>query len=251
MHFSKEKGVEFTAEYVQARFRQVGGIPWNKFSSNLEGKLTAQERAINDITAKQAIDIALKRIDAVGICTKPTKECNNWLCQGKLGPTIFGQKYCHYLTLSGRKNIQEIHDKFWDQIYISQKLFETYCWALMADSQVFCCCPCCGKSNTEYKKISYVTLGGCKELCMVPDILKAAKEHPMILFHSTDPQHPLYDFMYHNSTNATYHALMVATGKTHKAKVLGFKGFRKELGTSSLDFTLWFRRNSSKLFTPP
>jgi hypothetical protein len=156
--------------------------------------------------------------------------------RGNGGPPYSAENIVIISPSVEEKIFKKFMTNLWDQIYIDRKLFETYCRALMADGQVFCRRPCCGKSNTEYKTISDVTLGGCKEVRMVPDIPKAAKEHPMILFHSTDPQHPLYDFMYYNSTDATYHAFQVTTGKTHDAKVLGFKGLRKELGNSSLDF---------------
>jgi hypothetical protein len=59
------------------------------------------------------------------------------------------------------------------------------------------------KKQSKYNE-SKITLGGCRKICMVPDIVKAAKKYPMVVFHSTDPCHPLYDFMY-RSMDGTFH----------------------------------------------
>jgi hypothetical protein len=105
------------------------------------------------------------------------------------------------------------------------------------------------KNETEkYNNVSNVTLGDCTEIRMVDDIINAAKEHPMILFHSTDPRHPLYDFMYHNSTDGTFHAFQATIGKTHPAKEAGLKDLRNELGTSSLDLYYLVREECFKEF---
>jgi hypothetical protein len=69
---------------------------------------------------------------------------------------------------------------------------------------------------------------------MVTDV-KAAMEHPMVLFRSLDPRHPLYDFMY-RSNDDTFHAFQATIGKTHTANQKKLGELRTKLGTSPLVF---------------
>jgi hypothetical protein len=55
--------------------------------------------------------------------------------------------------------------------------------------------PCIGRKERHYPIESRVALGGGNEIRMVPEIVNAAMEHPMVFFLSTDPQQSLYDFM--------------------------------------------------------
>jgi hypothetical protein len=79
---------------------------------------------------------------------------------------------------------------------------------------------------------------------MVSDIVSAAREHPMVVFHSIKSNHPLYDFMYYyfdednddDDYDGTFHAFHATIGKDHKPPINMFKNFRQQLGTTPLEF---------------
>lgn len=69
---------------------------------------------------------------------------------------------------------------------------------------------------------------------MVTDIVSAARKHPMVVFHSTDPTHSLYDFMYRQGD--IFYAFQATLGGTHSAASTPMQDLRTELGTSPLEF---------------
>ena len=150
------------------------------------------------------------------------------------------------------KFIRDLWDLMISDPFIgAPKVFETYCRTLMVGTaKDFQRRPGEQKSSGQAKssgrtrsrgktkeppKASKVTLGGCSDIRIVLDIVVAAKEHPMVLFHSFDPNHPHYDFMY-RSHDGTFHAFQVTISKTHKADEGSFKDMRTKLGDSPLVF---------------
>ena len=98
-------------------------------------------------------------------------------------------------------------------------IFEIYTRSLIGTPSLrkFDCRPCVGKKEKEeYSSISPHTLGGCKEIRQVVDIVKAAKGTRSVLFHSVKRENELIDFIYQDK-NGAFHASQATVGKKHKA----------------------------------
>jgi hypothetical protein len=233
-------GARLTAEDVEVRYRQVGGVPRKVFSPDLREMLDAQDRAIRVLNAKQVISIASKCMDALG--SFAPGEPKSSLIGYETGDTDFSTANISIISpLVAEKIYKTFMKDLWNEMYSTSfvgigKVFETYCRSLMAEKstpQVFDCRPCCGMRSQQYANVRNVTLGGCSEVRMVQDIPTSAKNHPMILFHSTDPRHQLYDFMYYNSTDDKFCAFQATTGQTHTIR--GLADLKKILASATLE----------------
>jgi hypothetical protein len=230
-----------TAEEVMTRFRQVGGVPRNIFTEVYHSALEDQVKAITALTSEQVINIVKKRMDGLGT-----------FAEGQPKSAIIGYaKDDPHLTYSKEKIVivspsvaDYVYVKYiqdlWNEPY-STKVFETYCRALMTLREnsklrklLFTRRPCVGKNDEGYQKVTRTSVGHCSESRMVPDIVKAAKEHSMVLFHSTDPRHKLYDFMY-RSTQGIFYAFQATIGDKHDAPTSLMEELRKQLGSSKLE----------------
>jgi hypothetical protein len=186
---------QLTAEEVEARFWQVGGVP-------------------KTIFLEQFSDMLYVQIGAISKLTNPDP---------KVHTTYIRDRWDRIIRNS---------------IFGASKIFETYCRVLMAGpAQDFQRRPHVGRNDKDhYRNKSKVALGGCKEIRMVPDIVSAAESHRMVIFHSIDPRHRLYDFMY-CSHDGTFHAFQATMyGVTHEANIKLLNVLREQLGTSPLEF---------------
>ena len=77
---------------------------------------------------------------------------------------------------------------------------------------------CVGAGDAEYKNIEPIMLGGCKEIRLSFNIVEAANNESMTVFHSTQRCHELIDFIYKDKSNH-FHAFQVTVGDTHRAEV--------------------------------
>ena len=241
-YLSTFSGVQLTADVVEARFRQVGGVPRHIFSSNFNEKLQIQDEAIVALTNDQVIKIAQKEMNAVGSFA-PGQPKSAIIGYAKSdGNPQFSMRIVEIISpLVAEKVFVKFMKTLWDTMLTNEyvggwKILETYCRVLMAGpAQDFQRRSCCGVSdNMNYPNVTKVALGGCTEIRMVPNIVNSAKEHPMILFHSTNPRQPLIDFIYKDS-DGTFHAFQATMDKSHKAKETSLKELRKQLGASTLE----------------
>jgi hypothetical protein len=240
---------EVTDEEVVKRFRQVGGVPRNILSLEFEETLQEQDDAINSLTRDQVINIAEKRLNVVGTFatdqpksaiiayTKPKKTSK----RSKL--STFSTRNIEIISpLVAEKIYVKFIRDLWDQMFSNRiispsNVFETYCRVLMTlPRQAFDRRPCVGKKDPDdgYNTRTRVILGGCTEIRMVPDVVSAAKKHPMVVFHSTDPGEELHDFIYY--CRGTFYAFQATIGRRHDASKKSMKKLRKVLGTARLEF---------------
>jgi hypothetical protein len=232
-----------TEDEVLERFRKVGGVPGNTFMGRLDVLQQKQDDAINALTNDQVIDIANKRLNVVG--TFAVGQPRSAIIGYAKGNTTKAKFENRNVEIRSPLVAEKVYVKFvrdlWDQmvkgeLIDSPKAFETYCRVLITrPQQGFKHRLCIGKNASAYQNFSFVVFEGCKEIRMVSDIVSAAKKHPLVLFHSTDPQHPLYDFMY-CSQNGTFHAFQATINKSHKPKSDALNMLREQLGTSPLKF---------------
>jgi hypothetical protein len=234
------------------RFRQMGGVPRNLFTKSFSLKVQDQVKAINLLTKDQIIHIVNKRLDALGTfaAEQPRSAIigyakdNPHLTYSTEKIVIVSPSVADYVYV---KYIQDLWDEMVKGVLVdSTKVFETYCRALMTlqlpdrgksklRKPPFKRRPCVGKNDTKgYETVTRTSVGHCSESRMVPDIVKAAKEHPMVLFHSTNPRHALYDFMY-RSTKGIFYAFQATIGDRHNAPTSLMEELRKQLGSSKLE----------------
>jgi hypothetical protein len=112
------------------------------------------------------------------------------------------------------------------------KIVEVYCRNLMAAPQprLFRCRPCCGKKDPKYKNEKAVQLVGCTKIQLALDIFRAATDDdPMTLFHSINPNHKLFDFIYKDNSG-TFHAFQATLDEQHDAKQDSIRALREMPG---------------------
>jgi hypothetical protein len=99
-------------------------------------------------------------------------------------------------------------------------IFESYVRNLMAETTPaeYLWRLCVGKSDDSYKNESLpIKLGGCTSIKLAVDIIDAVKMKQNTVFHSTNNNFRLIDFIYKDN-DGTYHAFQVTTGLNHPAK---------------------------------
>jgi len=75
-------------------------------------------------------------------------------------------------------------------------------------------------------------LGGCNQIRLSTDILLAARSHPNVVFHSTNPTYNLFDFIYQDK-DGHYHAFQATMGRTHNANVSMIQDFVAKIGDAN------------------
>lgn len=74
-----------------------------------------------------------------------------------------------------------------------------------------------------------VLLGGCGEIRSTWDIVAAAMERPMVVFHSINPAQKLIDFIYQDSEDH-FHAFQVTLAEKHSAEVEHIRELEQQVG---------------------
>jgi hypothetical protein len=98
----------------------------------------------------------------------------------------------------------------------------------------------CAEKTKNGLNVQNLTLGGCSCFRLVLDIVQAAKETPMVLFHSVDRTYPLVDSIYQDGTGI-FHAFQVTLGSTHTANKTNHDAGEK---------SWWLEKIESVLFGP-
>ena len=117
-------------------------------------------------------------------------------------------------------------------------VFEAFCRNLMCSNYMveFQCRRCSGKQDPSYNDFITKTLGHCTGIQLVPDIVKEAAENRKVVFHSTNRQNTLIDFIYRDSDEegGRFHAFQVTLGQKHSAKVENIRALEQRVGLAPL-----------------
>jgi hypothetical protein len=76
---------------------------------------------------------------------------------------------------------------------------------------------CVGKSDPLFEVMKNFELGGCTQIRLALDIVAAAMQQPLIVYHSVNRQFNLIDFVYQDE-GGVFHAFQVTLGKKHDCK---------------------------------
>ena len=103
------------------------------------------------------------------------------------------------------------------------RIFEAYCrWLMASDHPIELeTRKCVGKRDADYKNIEPIMLGGCKQIRLSFNVVEAANNESMTIFHSTQRCHELIDFI-NKDEFSHFHAFQVTVGDMHKAEVKTF-----------------------------
>jgi hypothetical protein len=235
-------GTGLTEEDVVVRFRQVGGVPRHIFSEEQDFRAAWKSQLLFSLLSKLK-EIVSGRLDAVGTF-EPNQPKSAIIGYGKALTTElipFSSRRVEIVSLSveekvSRKFMADLWNLMLQDDRVGWKIFEAYCRELMAiqPGRSFLRRPCCGKPAQKRCKKSNVELGGCNTIRLGVDLAREAIQgDPMTLFHSVDPRHPLFDFIY-KDTDGTFHAFQVTLGRTHRAPREQIEGLRRTLGSSPL-----------------
>jgi hypothetical protein len=234
-----------TKKEVVARFRLVGGVPRHIFADDedFQAILLFQQDAIDVLTSTQAEEIVLGKLNAVGTFESDQPKSAVIGYSKAITEEIFpfSSRQVEIVSASVEEKVSvKFMAHLWNLLLRDGKTgwknFEAYCRALMTtpSGHSFLRRPCCGKVAQKRCRIRHILLGGCHTVRLGEDLAKDAIEgDPMILFHSVDPKHPLFDFIYKDN-KGTFHAFQVTLGKTHLAPAAQIETLRSRLGTSRL-----------------
>ena len=68
-----------------------------------------------------------------------------------------------------------------------------------------------GMAPMYYDDDGAIIIGGCSEIRLVEDVVENCKKYPNVVFYSEDPNDPVIDFMYQDSTGH-FHAFKAPKG---------------------------------------
>jgi hypothetical protein len=237
------ESVQLTSKQVEERFREFGGVPRNIFLADTYDLQQKQKKAIAQLTDAQVLDITKNHLDAIGTFAagQPKSAIICYAKDDDENPNFSIEN----VEIISPEVAEKVYSKFigdlWDpmisnELVKSSKVFETYCRRLIARPALgLKRRPCVGKRNPDYHTTSTVDLGNCNKIRIVSDIVRAGTEHPMVLFHSNDPRHPLFDFMYRGE-NGTYYAFQATISDHHDPSPSQIDRLRQKIGTSQLEF---------------
>jgi hypothetical protein len=233
----------FTDDKILQRFQEVGGVPRHIFANDLGFKvaLAVQQRALNQLTADQAVKIARNQLDAVGsFSVNQPKSALIGYQMPEIDNGSFEKEEIVIISLCVQdfiyiNYIKDLWSTILNPTFANWKIFETYTHHLMAlpfVGQTLKCRVCVGFNDDRYDHLFNVTLGRCKETQLVDDITEAAKETRNVLFHSSNLQYPLIDSIYQDE-KGVFHAIQASLAvEKHKANVARIKELEKAVGGS-------------------
>jgi hypothetical protein len=233
---------EISKALMEKRYHTFGGVPRHIFASKqvCREALRSQRAVLIKLTEEQAQSIAKKEMDAVGSMSK--NQPKSALIGYELSKSDFAlfvnnkkvlfQDFDVVVISAGVANI--IYTKFikrlwWIMLkpmYNGGMIFEMFTHHLLsaAKPHKFHGRACVGIKDKLYSVEKQFTLGGCTGIQQVRDIITAARNEPNVIFHSTDPQYPLIDFIYQDKLG-DFHAFQATltaspSADTNQIKVL-------------------------------
>lgn len=228
---------EFTDEVVAKRFEIVGGVPRHIFTTQgeLENIKAEQADALTQLTPDQVMNIVTNKI--VDVDNMRNDQPKSILMGYRLAEDDNGTFSKRRAVLVSSHVEQEIifkHAKFLWQMMTREgphgwRYFQRYTRRLMTNEGPiqFQVRPCTGKRSKEDPLRR--ALGGCTETREAMDLVEAARSVPNVVFHSTDENYPLIDFIYRDEAGH-FHAFQATTSKKHKAQVDLITNLEKQVG---------------------
>jgi hypothetical protein len=224
-------GPAMTVEQVKERYSHVGGVPRDIFDDDEGYKeaLRRQDRAVRLLSAQQMIDVALKfAVEAIVEDTFEPSQPKSALIGYRVSDDDKGTFSDYIVEVIAAPAFARILRRFmedmWQNLLLPSAanpwLFEIYTRYLIASkSTAFKCRSGVGKRDSGRESIKTIALGGgCTEVRLVGDIVEAAKERQMVVFHSVKLSNRLIDFLYQDS-DGHFHAFQATLADTHSAKV--------------------------------
>ena len=219
-----------TQKEIISRYRQIGGVPGNIFSTpeSLKAALVKQDEAVNELSEKQVMDIANKNVKDLSTfaSSQPRSAIMGYLVPEENGKPLFRTCAVELLSPLVAEKVYSTHMRILWNTMISLKengwhIFEAYCRLLMKSDRPIKLesRECVGIREKNLEKTDWIWLGGCKKIKLSLNIVEAAHaEKCMTVFHSTQRSYKLIDFIYKDKSNC-FHAFQVTTGEKHEAKV--------------------------------
>jgi hypothetical protein len=235
-----------SVENVNALYRNFGGVPRHVFGdeTDREKLRDALNREVNELTLDQATDLAYGDANKVG--TYAPSQPKSSLIAYVLDSDHKQFTKCKVTVISCLATelvAMRFMDKLWNRVQSedSWQLFEAYCRYLMLKKafKLQCRVCCSSKDKERYDDKFYTEVGGCSEIRLAVDIEKAAFETRNVVFHSTQKNNPLIDFIYQDDSNHV-RAFQVATGSSHSADSKRIGKLAKQAISQGKRLTLYY-----------
>jgi hypothetical protein len=217
---------EMTNDEVENRYYQVGGVPRHIFcdGESFDEALERQSGAMNDLTAEQLRRLA--NINVKSATTFDTSQPKSALIGFRVSDKDDGTFRRYAVDVIAPRVVASVFREFlkslWQDLSLPSAanpwIFEAYTRYLLVTSSTFQCRKGVGKEDPVREITRPITLGGCKEIRSAWDIIAAAREREMVVFHPVNLAEKLIDFVYKDSAGH-FHAFQATLAMKHSAKI--------------------------------
>lgn len=231
-------GSAMTDDQVQDRYRHVGGVPRHVFDdddASYNDIISQQSLAANKLNGEQAQLLGTVKLQS--LTTFDKKQPESSLIGFRVPSDAEFSKYTidFIAPRVGMSLYRRFMKEMWDKLLLPRAgnpwIFEAYTRYLLGTNRTstFQRRGGVGKRDFQRGKVQSVSLGGCGEIRSTWDIVAAAKERPMVLFHPIKPTENLIDFIYQDSTQH-FHAFQVTLSEKHSAPADDIRKLEQSVG---------------------
>jgi hypothetical protein len=235
---------EMTNDEVEDRYYQVGGVPRHVFGDgeSFDDALDRQSGAMNDLTAEQ-----LRRLANLSVRSATTFDASHphsALIGLRVTDTDDGSFRRYLVDVLAPRVVASAFREFlkplWHDLGLPRSaahhawMFEAYTRYLMVTRSTFRCREGVGKEDPVREVTRPITLGGCTEVRSAGDIIAAAREREMVVFHPVDKhaEKQRIDFVYKDSAGH-FHAFLATLATKHPAKIRDIVKLEERVGGPS------------------
>jgi hypothetical protein len=205
LHARPLLGPGMSDEEVENRYYQVGGIPRLVFTgAAFYGRvLERQQMGMNGLTADQVRRVA--HCHKVAWSTFDESLPQNAAIAFRVSDADTGT-FSEYAVDAVAPRVtafflREFAKVAWPTLEESDHpwIFEAHARYLLLTKSTYRCRRWSGPEHTVLQKTRTVVLGGCTEMRSVPDVIAAAQQRKMVVFHPVHSEDSPFDFLYQDS----------------------------------------------------
>jgi hypothetical protein len=230
-------GRTMTAQQVSGRYYQVGGVPRHVFGSDMifNEALAKQAEKTDSLNCEQAERIAIPKLQR--LTTLDASQPQSALIGFRAYQESGFSKYTIDVIAPrvGERLFRRLLMDMWDKLLLpgvaNPWVLEAYTRYLLGTNRTltFQRRRGVGKSHRQRHSAQSVSLGGCGEIRSTWDVVAAAMDRPMVVYHPVHPAQRLIDFIYQDS-EGHFHAFQVTLAEKHSADVNHILELERQVG---------------------
>jgi Retrotransposon hot spot protein len=226
-----------SVQQVTDRYNQVGGVPRHVFGSEttFNQALAKQTEKTDGMNCEQAERIAVTKMQ--GLTTLDASQPQSALIGFRARQEDGFSNYTIDVIAPrvGERLFRRLLRDMWDKLLLpgagNPWILEAYTRYLLGTNRTltFRRRRGVGRNHRLRGTVESVSLGGCGEIRSTWDVVAAAVERPMVVFHPVNPAQKLIDFIYRDSEDH-FHAFQVTLADKHSADVNHILELERQVG---------------------